>query len=66
MRYRDRRKEIGKALVDIGKYSFTAGIIGSIVTEKWTPAVIALCAVISIIAFIIGFYTIPQNKEDKL
>lgn len=64
MSHTDRRKEIGKALIDIGKYSFTAGVVGSAVTEKWTLQVVIICAIISIFAFVVGFYTIPANKKE--
>lgn len=64
MPHTDRRKEVGKALIDIGKYSFTAGIVGSAITDKWTLQVVVICAIISLLAFIIGFYTIPENKKE--
>lgn len=65
MKHEDRRKEAGKMFIDVAKYIVTVGIIGNLLSEKMS--VIAATAIFSvaIISFIIGYYTIPPNKEKS-
>ena len=68
MRHEDRRKEAGKTfidIVDIAKYIVTVGIIGNFLSEKMPVAAAIAIFTVAIIAFIIGFYTIPPKKEGK-
>ncbi|MDI6744563.1 MAG: hypothetical protein QMD07_04205 [Thermodesulfovibrionales bacterium] len=65
MKHRERRKEIGKMFVDVAKYLITAVFVGRLFTEGLTfkMGIFALVAVAIII--LIGFYTIPPEKEEE-
>lgn len=61
MRHEDRRKELGKMLMDVAKYLTTVGFIGSLLTDK-----LNLYTGISIfgsilILVITAFYIIPPK-----
>jgi len=62
MRHEDRRKEAGKMFIDIAKYIITVGVIGGMLSERMTVIMAIAIFVIAIVAFIIGFYTIPPKK----
>lgn len=65
MKHEDRRKDAGKMFIDIAKYIVTVGIIGNFLSEKMPVAAAIAIFTVAIIAFIIGFYTIPPKKEGK-
>ncbi len=65
MKQYNRRQEIGKVLLDISKYLFTAGIVGGILTDKLTPLFGISIFVVAVAVFIIGAYTIPSGKENR-
>ena len=60
---KERRKELGKTILDIAKYTTTVGIIGSALAERVTYQAIAALGFIALAAFIVGFYTIPRRGE---
>ena len=63
MKYYKRREEAGKMLLDISKYLITVGVIGSFIGEG-ISVILALCLLaIAAIAFIVGFYSIPENNK---
>ena len=63
MKHYKRREEAGKMLLDISKYLITVGVIGSFIGEG-ISVILALCLLaITAIAFIVGFYSIPENNE---
>lgn len=64
MRYYDRRKEIGKMLVDIVKYIITIVLIGGLMTDKLTIKPMLWGIILSGIFLLIGFFTLPPNKEE--
>ena len=63
MRHENRRKELGKMLIDVGKYFLTAGILGGFFADKLTAAMGAGVLIIAVISAIAGFYIIPARKE---
>ncbi len=64
MKHDERRKELGKMLMDVAKYLATVGLIGGILTENITAiAGIAIVAVVAIL-IIVAFFTIPSKKGE--
>lgn len=64
MRNEDRRKELGKMLMDVAKYLATVGFIGSLLTDRLSIASgISIFAAV-IILVIASFYTIPPKKGE--
>jgi len=66
MKYYNRRKEIGKMLVDVVKYIITIVIIGSLLTEKLTAEMALLGTMASLGFLIVAFFVIPPDKEREL
>ncbi len=65
MKHCNRRREIGKMLVDVSKYIITIVIIGSLLSERLTVNM-ALWGVITSLGFLIlAFFTIPSDKEEE-
>ena len=64
MKHRERRREIGKMFVDVAKYMITALFVGRLFTEGLTVkmGLYVLLAVAAIL--LIGFLTIPPEKEE--
>jgi len=65
MKHRDRRKELGKMLMDISKYLVTVGLVGGIIADKLYSVLGIIMFVLAVVSAIIGFYIIPEAKEDK-
>lgn len=65
MKHRDRRKELGKMLMDISKYLVTVGLVGGIIADKLYSVLGVIMFVLAVVSAIIGFYIIPDAKEDK-
>jgi len=65
MKHRDRRKELGKMLMDISKYLVTVGLVGGIIADKLYSVLGIIMFVLADVSAIIGFYIIPEAKEDK-
>ncbi|MBI4746614.1 MAG: hypothetical protein HY786_08785 [Deltaproteobacteria bacterium] len=63
MRHEDRRKELGKMLMDVAKYLATVGLIGSVLTNSLNIYGGITITVIIIALVLIAFYTIPPKKE---
>lgn len=64
MRYEDRRKELGRMLMDIAKYLATVGLIGSFLTKTLAFEVGLLITFVVLVLTIIAFYTIPPKKGN--
>ena len=64
MPYKERRRETGKMLMDIAKYIATVGIVGGTLTERMTYQMAAALVFSAVVAFVLGFYTIPPGKEE--
>lgn len=62
MRHEDRRKELGKMLMDVAKYLATVGLIGSVLTQNITLYGGILITVIVFILIVIAFYIIPPKR----
>lgn len=65
MKHRDRRKELGKMLMDISKYLVTVGLVGGIIADKLYSVLGVIMFVLAVVSAIIGFYIIPEAKEEK-
>ena len=64
MKNEDRRKELGKMLMDIAKYLATVGLIGSILTNKLTLIAGLLIILVVLILAVIAYYIIPPKKSE--
>ena len=62
MKHEDRRKELGRVLMDIGKYLATVGLIGNFLTNTLTIINSIFIITIVMVIMIIGFYTIPPKE----
>lgn len=60
---RERRKELGKMILDVTKYLLTVGIIGSTITASITLPMAVLLFVLALVMAVIGFYVIPKKEE---
>ena len=65
LRDEDRRKELGKMIMDVAKYLATVGLIGGILTNHLTFA--NGLAIIFLVALLlaVAFFTIPPGKGDQ-
>jgi len=45
----DRRKLIGNVFADTAKYSLTAGVLGSIISQNFTTAIALLLGIVAMI-----------------
>ncbi|HAK88878.1 MAG TPA: hypothetical protein DHV16_12045 [Nitrospiraceae bacterium] len=63
MKQEDRRKELGKMLIDVSKYFLTAGLLGGFFIGRITTGIGIGILFIAVISAVIGFYTIPAKKE---
>lgn len=62
MRHEDRRKELGKMLMDIAKYLATVGFISNLLAEGKINIVVSASIVTTVILLVtIAFYTIPPK-----
>ncbi|NCO67431.1 MAG: hypothetical protein COY75_02160 [Nitrospirae bacterium CG_4_10_14_0_8_um_filter_41_23] len=61
---RERRKELGRVFLDMGKYLFTTIAIGSLVSKDIKLSAVIVALIASAIVLIIGFYTVPKDKEE--
>lgn len=60
---RERRKVLGSIFADAAKYTLTAGVIGSVLTEKMAlPLATGLGLAFSLLALLAYFVT-PEDKE---
>ena len=60
---RDRRREFGKTLLDIGKYVFTVGILGGFLRGRLDLGLGLSLFGIGFILLIVGYYLIPPDRE---
>lgn len=61
MKNEDRRKELGKMLMDIAKYLATVGFIGSLLTDKLNISIGISIFGSFIILVVVAFYVIPPK-----
>ncbi|MCD6574237.1 hypothetical protein J7K97_00970 [Candidatus Aerophobetes bacterium] len=57
----ERRKIIGKMLVDVVKYVLTIVIIGSLLTQRVDMRGVIIGVFTTVIALVLGFLTIPPD-----
>ena len=60
---RERRKELGKVFLDIGKYLFTTIAIGSLISEDVNLLTVMVAFLASAFILVIGFYITPTDEE---
>lgn len=61
---RDRRKIIASIFADVAKYSFTAGVLGTVISGKISlPHLLALGLIAGIFSLLAYFVT-PKDKDD--
>ncbi|MEW6007446.1 MAG: DUF6722 family protein [bacterium] len=65
MKHEDRRKEVGKMMMDVTKYLLTVGVFGSLLSERISFKHAIVIFIIALITFIIGLCIIPSKKEGK-
>ena len=64
MKHEDRRRELGKMLMDIAKYLATVGFIGNLLAGKNIDIVVSVANFVTVVILVvIAFYTIPSKKE---
>ncbi|MBI4690519.1 MAG: hypothetical protein HY754_09680 [Nitrospirae bacterium] len=51
--------------MDISKYLVTVGLVGGIIADKLYSVLGIIMFVLAVVSAIIGFYIIPEIKEDK-
>jgi hypothetical protein len=64
MRQDDRRKELGKMLMDVAKYLATVGLVGSFLTDNLTYPAGLIITIVTLVLLTVAFYIIPPNKGD--
>ena len=64
MKNADRRKELGRMLMDVAKYLATVGLIGGILTNKLTALTGLAITMMVAILVIVAFYVIPPKKGE--
>jgi hypothetical protein len=64
VKHEERRKELGKVLMDTAKYLATVGLISGFLTNTLTPLAGLIISIIVVLLLIIGFFIIPAKKED--
>ena len=65
MKNEERRKELGKMLLDVSKYLTTVGLIGGLLTDKLTLLTGVAITGVVIALTLVAFYIIPPKKEDR-
>ncbi|MBI5787723.1 MAG: hypothetical protein HZA78_02555 [Candidatus Schekmanbacteria bacterium] len=64
MKNEDRRKELGKMLMDIAKYLATIGLIGGMLTQTLNFINGIVIVLVVLILTIVAFFTIPSKGGD--
>lgn len=65
MKHEDRRRELGRMLLDVAKYLATVGLIGSFLTHTLSLEMGAIIALVVLGLAVIAFYTIPPKRGEK-
>jgi hypothetical protein len=60
---RDRRKVVANIFADAAKYVLTAGIIGSLVTEKLSFLFGLSMLLLCIVLILMAYFMTPKDKE---
>jgi len=64
MRHDERRKELGKMLMDVAKYLATVGIIGSVLTNGLTFIRGLVIGALFLFLVVLAFFVIPTRKGE--
>lgn len=64
MRQDDRRRELGKMLMDVAKYLATVGLIGGILTDNLSLIGGLYLASIVGLLLLLAFYIIPPKRGE--
>ncbi len=64
MKHEDRRRELGKMLMDIAKYLATVGFISNLLAGEKINIMVSVSIFVTVaLLVVIAFYTIPSKKE---
>ncbi|MDI6735350.1 MAG: hypothetical protein QME42_04005 [bacterium] len=64
MKHEDRRRELGKMLLDIAKYLATVGFIGNLLAGEKINIMVSVSIFLTVVLLVVvAFYTIPSKKE---
>jgi len=61
---RERRREFGRTLLDIGKYVFTVGILGGFLGGSLDTQLGLSLFAIGCTLLIVGYFLIPPDEEE--
>jgi hypothetical protein len=64
MKHDDRRRELGKMLMDTAKYLATVGLISGFLAGGISFLTGLIVMVSVLILTTVGFYTVPPKKEE--
>jgi|Deesub1362A_J573_1020465.scaffolds.fasta_scaffold07603_3 uncharacterized membrane protein len=64
MKHYKRRISAGQMLMDVTKYLLTIGFIGGILTERLNIITGISIVIVSVILFVVAFFTIPPEREE--
>jgi hypothetical protein len=62
MRSEDRRRELGRMLMDVAKYLATVGLIGGVLTSTLTAVTGLIITFVVVTLTLVAFYIIPPNE----
>lgn len=63
-KYYHRRMEGGKAFIDVAKYSFTVGIIGGVLSDKFTFMYGIIVFLGGIVCAVVGAIMLPPKEGN--
>ncbi|MBW8048916.1 MAG: hypothetical protein FVQ77_00970 [Cytophagales bacterium] len=61
---RERRKVIGIIFADAAKYTLTAGVLGSLLAEKFSALVYIITGFAFILLMCLAYFITPKDKPN--
>lgn len=61
---RERRKVIGNVFADVAKYTLTAGVLGSLLSEKFSLLLYFVTGILLIVFMVLAYYITPKDKSN--
>jgi hypothetical protein len=61
---RERRKVIGNVFGDAAKYTLTAGVIGSVLSGKYSLLPSIGIGVFCVVFLLLAYFITPKDEED--
>lgn len=56
-----KREEMARVFFDVSKYSFGAGLIGSVVSQHLSLELLAFVLAVGLVSFALGWYIFPEE-----